>query len=128
MKRVLSVVRGADAGAARETDPTLDLNAYALAEELELTIVLAGRGVELALGDPRVARLSVAGVEVPAATPGSDVRALLASGVRVFALAEDVGARGLDATDLVAGIELIASDRFAELLTEHDVTLTSATT
>ncbi|MBW3664944.1 MAG: DsrH/TusB family sulfur relay protein [Actinobacteria bacterium] len=128
MKRVLSVVRGADAGAARETDPTLDLNAYALAEELELTIVLAGRGVELALDDPRVARVTVAGVEVPAATPGSDVRALLASGVQVFALAEDVAVRGLSTSDLVSGVELIPGDRFADLLTGHDVTLTSATT
>jgi hypothetical protein len=47
--RVLSILRDADVGAARDADPALDANAYAVADEIELTLVLKDRGVELGL-------------------------------------------------------------------------------
>lgn len=124
--RVLSLVRRADAGAARAADPALDLNAYAVAEDVELTLVLQDRAVELALAAAQCRPADLAGVAVPAAVPATDVRALLDSGVRVLAVAADLEARGLYADDLVAGVELVDRVVLARLLVEHDVTLTGA--
>ena len=127
VRRVLSVLRGADPGSARHREPALDLNAYAVAEDVELCLVLKDRGVELALGRSHAQPTNIAGVDVPCATPAADVRALLASGVRVLAVDDDLSARGLATDDLVEGVEVIGSPDLARLLLEHDVTLTSCT-
>lgn len=124
--RVLSLVRRADAGAARAADPALDLNAYAVAEDVELTLVLQDRGVELALESASCHPGDLAGIEVPAAVPATDLRALLGSGVRVLAISTDLAARGLAVEDLVAGVAVIEPESLADMLMEHDVTLTTA--
>lgn len=123
---VLSLVRGADAGAARTADPALDLNAYAVAEDIELTLVLQDRGVELALRDAHHRPARVAGVEVAVAAPEGDIRALVASGVRVLAVREDLARRGLDPAALVDGVDTVDEAELARLLVEHDVTLAGA--
>lgn len=125
--KVLSLLRGADHGSARPRDPALDLNAYAVAEDVELTLVLKDRGVELALGDAHAHPTAIAGIDVPCATPAADVRALLASGVAVLAVDADLAARGLQGSDLVAGVDVIGDADLARLIVEHDVTLTSCT-
>ncbi|MDP9022833.1 MAG: DsrE family protein [Actinomycetota bacterium] len=122
--RVLSVLRNADPGAPRAADPVIDLNAYALAEDVELTLVLKAAGVELGLAGAHVRPATIGGLDVPAATAEYDLRALLASGVRVLAVEEDLAARGLGAADLVDGIETVPEAALAPLLTEQDVTLT----
>lgn len=122
--RVLSFVRRADDGAARTADPSLDLNAYAVAEDVELTLVLKDRGVELGVAGTACHPEAIAGVEVPAAVPATDLRALLASGVRVVAVATDLGARGIEVDDLVDGVEVVTDGEVARLLADHDVTLT----
>lgn len=121
--RVLSLLRGADAGAARAADPALDLNAYAVAEDIELTLVLKDAGVELGLGRATARPGTVAGVEVPAAEPSTDLLALLGSGVTVLAVTEDLTARGLDPADLLPGIEPVTERELSSLLTTSDVTL-----
>ncbi len=123
--RVLSIVRGADAGSARIADPALDVNAYAVADDVELTLVLKDRGVELAEAGGRIHPVHVAGVPVPAATPNEDLLALVGSGVRVLAVAEDVAQRGLDLAALVVGIELIDEAELAHLVLANDVVLSA---
>ncbi len=123
--RVLSVVRGADAGSARTADPALDVNAYAVADEVELTLVLKDRGVELAEAGGRVHPVHVAGVPVPCASPTDDLRALVGSGVRVVAVREDLERRGLAAAALVEGVEVVDEAELAELVVEHDVVLSA---
>lgn len=125
LTRVLSLIRGSDAGAARPADPALDVNAYAVADDVELTLVLTDHGVELGLARAACHPAPIAGVDVPAATPAIDLEALLASGVRVVAVAEDLGWRGLTAEDLLDGIEVVPRSALAALLTDHDVTLTT---
>lgn len=126
--RVLSIVRSSEPGAARSADPALDLNTYAVAEDVELTLVLRDRGVELALANVADHRASIAGVEVAAARPADDIAALLASGIRVLAVDRDVTVRGLLASDLVAGTEVVDEAALAGLIASHDVTLTTCTT
>jgi hypothetical protein len=123
---VLSIVRGADAGAAREADPALDANAYAVADEIDMTLVLKDRGVELGLDDIRCDRGTLIGVVIPAAEPAIDLRALLDSGVQVRAVTEDLDARGIAPAALVAGIEPVTEAELARMIVEHDVTLTTS--
>lgn len=125
---VLSILRSTDPGAPVSADPVLDLNAYALAEDVELTLVLKAAGVEIGIANAHVHPASVGGIEVPAAAAESDLVALLASGVRVVAVEEDLVARGLAPGDLVDGIATIPEAEFAELLTASDVTLTWSVT
>jgi intracellular sulfur oxidation DsrE/DsrF family protein len=123
--RVLSLLRGADAGAARAADPALDLNAYAVAEDVELTLVLKDAGVELGLERAAAKPGSVAGVEVPAAEPATDLLALLGSGVTVLAVTEDLAARGLDPSELLPGIDVVGEVELSGLVAVSDVTLTT---
>ncbi len=123
--RVLSIVRDADVGAARDADPALDANAYAVADDVELTLVLKGRGVELGLDHVCCDGAKLSGLAVPVTEPGRDLRALIASGVRVHAVTEDLADRGIDPTALVPGIVPLTEADLAGLITTHDVTLTT---
>ncbi len=125
--RVLSIIRGADAGSARTADPALDVNAYAVADDVELTLVLKDRGVELGEIGGRIHPVHIAGVAVPAATPSDDLLALIGSGVRVLAVREDVAQRGLHQDQLVAGIRLVDEAALAQLVLDHDVVLSATT-
>lgn len=123
--RVLSIVRGADAGAARPNDPALDVNAYAVAGDVELTLVLKDHGVELALGGTACHQDTIAGIEVPASVPATDLRALLDSGVSVLAVELDLRSRGLAPEDLLDGIEVVDEPGLAALIATCDVTLST---
>lgn len=123
---VLSIVRGADAGAARTADPALDANAYAIANDVDLTLVLKDRGVELGLDTVCGERVPLRGLAVPAARPGVDLRALLDSGARVHAVLEDLQARGIAPESLIPGIQQIREADLGALITSHDVTLTTS--
>lgn len=122
---VLSIVRGADAGAARPNDPALDINAYAVAGDIELTLVLKDHGVELALGGAACHQDTIAGVEVPASVPATDLRALLDSGVGILVVEPDLRARGLAPEDLLDGVEVVDERTVAGLLAACDVTLST---
>jgi intracellular sulfur oxidation DsrE/DsrF family protein len=124
--RVLSLVRGADVGSARVADPALDLNAYAVADEVELTLVLKDRGVELALAGAACHPEAVGGVDVPATVPATDLRGLLSSGVQVLAVAEDLAARGIRPAELLDGVRPVPEAELARLMTDHDLTLTTS--
>lgn len=123
--KVLSIVRDADVGAARRDDPALDANAYAVADEVELTLVLKDRGVELALDGICCDGANLRGVAVPVTEPARDLRALIASDVRVYAVAEDLEVRGIATSTLLAGIEPLAEAELAGLIATNDVTLTT---
>lgn len=124
--RVLTILRGADPGAARTHDPALDVTAFAVAEDVELTLLLRGLGVEHAVRGATTHAVRVAGREVPSATPGADIAALVASGVRVLAADEDLRARGIRPDDLLDGVEPVDEPTVAHLVLSNDVTLSCA--
>lgn len=126
--RVLSILRSTDPGAPVGADPVLDLNAYALAEDVELTLVLKAAGVEMAVAGAHVEPATVGGVDVPAAAAEGDLRALIASGVAVLAVEEDLAARGIRGTALIDGVTTVPESQLTRLLTESDVTLTWSVT
>ncbi len=123
---VLSIVRGANQGAARTAVPALDVNAYAIADDIDLTLLLKGFGVELAVRNAVTHPVAVAGVAVPSAEPLTDLTGLIASGVRVLASASDLASRGLAPNDLLDGIDAVDDAAIAGLLLTHDVTLSCA--
>lgn len=107
-RRVASVVRSAPVG-LRGADPALEANVYAIAEEVDLTVVLVGPAVELALAGPHAL--------------GGDVAVLLESGVAVYACRPDLDRLGLRADDLVHGVRLAEPDVVAEVLRAADAVL-----
>lgn len=124
--RVLSIVRGADAGAARPVDPALDATSFAIADDVDVTVVLKDRGVELGVDRVCCDRATLSGLALPGTEPGVDLRGLVASGVRVYAVREDLDARGIEVAALVAGIEPLGESELAGLIVAHDVTLTTS--
>jgi hypothetical protein len=122
---VLSIVRDADVGAARLEDPALDTNTYAVADEIDLTLVLKDGGVELALDGVCCDGANLSGVALPVTEPARDLRGLIASGVQVYAVSEDLAVRGIDTSVLVSGIEPLSEADLAGLIATNDVTLTT---
>lgn len=121
-RRVTSVIRTPPA-ALRASDPALEANAYAIAEDVELRLVLRAAGVELALALGQTRAVELAGVVVSPPATGQDVRGLVESGIRVVVLDEDLQARGLTPDDLVAGVEVVDFAALAALLAETDAVL-----
>lgn len=119
---VVSLVRSA-AGAPRGTEPALEANAYAVAEDLDVRVVLAGDAVELALAGGQAGPTEIAGVALPPAATGQDLRALIESGVAVRALSEDLRARGIDPGALVDGVAALEQTELAALLRAADAVL-----
>jgi len=124
-RRVVSLVRSAPL-ALRGTDPVLEANAYAVAEAVDLAVVLTGPAVELALV-PRSSRsgraASIAGVELPVLAHDEDLRGLLESGVHVYAVAADIAALGLVPGDLATGVRVADDEAIAAVLAAADAVL-----
>ncbi len=121
-RRVVSVVRSGP-GALCPSEPSLEANAYAVAEEVDLTIVLRGPALELAIVGGEVRPGELAGVALPPAVSGQDQRGLIESGVAVLADADDAGRLGLAAGDLVSGVRLADADTLAAALRGADAVL-----
>ena len=122
-RRIVSVLRGAP-GALRATDPALEANAYAVAEDLDLTVVLRSDAVELALAGGEVRPAQLAGVALPPAAGGQDLRGLVESGVRVLVERDALSARGIGADDIVRGVEIADADRIFAVLSDAEGVLT----
>lgn len=121
-RTVVSLVRGTQ-GSARATEPALEANAYAVAEDLEVRVVLAGAAVELALAGAQARPGELAGVALPPSASGQDLRGLIESGVAVLALADDLAARGIARESLVDGVETLQGADLAALLRDADAVL-----
>ncbi|MDQ3529571.1 MAG: hypothetical protein M3425_06420 [Actinomycetota bacterium] len=115
MRRVVSIVRSAPS-ALRAGQPALEANAYAVAEEVDLTVVLRGPAVELALRASGASPHSVAGAPAPVSAAGQDLPGLLESGIQILVAAEDLAAQGLRPDELVAGVRAVDEARLLEVL------------
>lgn len=122
VRRVVSLVRRPPA-ALHGADPVLEANAYAVAEAVDLTVVLAGPGVELALAGGEVPPRSVGGVPVPPAAADQDLRGLLESGVDVYVAAAGLERLGIGEEDLVEGVRVSDTTTIAEILRDAEAVL-----
>lgn len=121
-RRVVSVLTGAPV-AMSPNDPVLEANIYAVAVDVDLTVLLRGAAIDYAAvtGAPPPARL--AGRPLPNARCARDLRGLLESGVPVYVDAVSAAHLGIDVDDLIAGVTLADGPQQAALLADADAVL-----
>jgi intracellular sulfur oxidation DsrE/DsrF family protein len=121
-RRVVSLIR-AHFGAVRSVEPSLEANAYAVASDVDLAVVLRGAGIELAVAGSEVCPGALGGRALPPAASADDLRGLLESGIAVYAAVEDLAELGLLPQDLVDGVQPADTARIADLLRGADAVL-----
>lgn len=117
-RRVVSLLRSAPV--ALRPDPALEANAYALAEDVDLVVVLQGAAVEHAVAGAAPRPGVLAGIPLSPARCALDLQGLVESGVRVVAAAEDLRARGIAPDELLAGVDTAEPDAVAGALRDAD--------
>ena len=122
MRSVVSVITGGQ-DALSSTDPAVAANVYAVAEDVELTVVLRGAGVEFAVDTGPVPPLELAGSRWPGSGGAVDLRGLVESGIVVRASVDDLAAGGLSGDDLIDGVEPIDRGELRELLRSAEAVL-----
>jgi intracellular sulfur oxidation DsrE/DsrF family protein len=122
-RRVVSVLRGPCGAAARTSDPSLEANAYAVAEDVHLTLVLRGASVELAVAGARAVPVTLAGAALPPLAASQDLRGLVESGVEVHVCRDSLAWRGIDPGDLLEGVRPADGPALAALLRDADAVL-----
>lgn len=120
--RVVSVLRTAPLF-LRGVDPVLEANAHAVAEAVDIALVLTGPAVELALASADAPSRSVGGVSLPPAAHDQDLQGLVESGVAVYAAEVDLARLGLLGADLVSGVRLAGPDTIAAVLRDAEAVL-----
>lgn len=120
--RVVSVLRSAPLF-LRGVDPVLEANAHAVAEAVDIALVLTGPAIELALAGAEAPTRAVGGVTLPPTARDQDLRGLVESGVAVYAAEADLTRLGLVAADLVAGVRLADADTIAAVLRDAEAVL-----
>ena len=122
-RRLVSLIRHAP-GAPRGSEPALEANAYAVTQDVDLTVVLQGDAVRLAVGAGDSPPRTVAGAPFPPSAPAHDLRALLESGIGVLVHDDGVRAHGIDVADLLPGITLADDAQIAEAVADAQGVLT----
>jgi predicted peroxiredoxin len=122
-RRVVSILRSSPAS-PRPSDAALEANAFAVAEDVDLSLVLRSAGVELAQRRSALPVEQLAGTTLPDPAGGQDLRALLESGVPVYVGDACVAELGLDSGDLLEGVRIVDADALAALLRDADAVLT----
>jgi sulfur relay (sulfurtransferase) DsrF/TusC family protein len=121
-RQVVSLIR-AYPGAVRSVEPSLEANAYAVASDVDLAVVLRGAGIELAVAGSEVCPSTLGGRALPPAASADDLRGLLESGIAVYAAVEDLTELGLSPHELVSGVQPIDAQKIADLLRSADAVL-----
>lgn len=122
-RRLISLIRHAP-GAPRGSEPALEANAYAVTQDVDLTVVLLSDAVRLAVAAAETPPRAIAGAPFPPAAPSHDLRALLESGIRVLAHQGDLAGQGIAVDDLLAGVEVVGDDDVAAAIDEAEGVLT----
>lgn len=121
-RRVVSIMSGAPA-AISPADPVLEANVYAVAEEVDLVVLLRGAAVDYAARVSPVPPNQLAGCAMPDARCARDLRGLLESGIAVYVDAASASRAGLAEGDLVDGVALADDALRFRLLTTADAVL-----
>jgi predicted peroxiredoxin len=121
-RRVVSIMSGAPA-AISPADPVLEANVYAVAEDVDLVVLLRGAAVDYATRMTSVPPARLAGRAMPNARCARDLRGLLESGVPVYVDADSARQTGITPDDLVDGVEVANDDARYALLSSADAVL-----
>ena len=121
-RRVVSILTAAPA-AMSPHDPVLEANVYAVAEDVDLTVLLRGVAIEYAATGGTVPEARLAGQPLPDARCARDLRGLLESGVGVYVDAVSAAHQGLDVDALIPGVSVADAEAQSELLRTADAVL-----
>ena len=120
--RALNIIESAYRATIEEQDDTIVWLTHAMkASGADLALLLRGNAVNYAVRGQDAAGLAFGGwrhTQPPHIA--DDIAALPAKGVAVYVLAEDLAERGLEAGDLVPGLERVTRDRLPELFAMTD--------
>jgi hypothetical protein len=122
-KRVLSIVGAAYRGTVEEQDDTiLWLMNMCSTAGLDVSVLLSGNAVNYAVRGQDASGLAFGDVTVahPPALD-NDLADLIAAGVPVHYVSDDVAERGLPEERLIAGVKPIASRDLPQLLAQADL-------
>jgi predicted peroxiredoxin len=122
MARILSIVERAYHGTLEEQEDTILWINHALKNAgADVAVLLRSNAVNYAVRgqDASGLHFGATALRVPPELD-EDVAALIAKGVTVHAVREDVEERGIAPGELVEGVELIGRHQLAGLLDNHD--------
>ena len=120
--RALNFIESAYRATIEEQDDTIVWLTHAMkAAGADLAVLLRGNAVNYAVREQDAAGLAFGGWrQTQPPHIADDIAALPAKGVAVYVLAEDLAERGLEAGDLVPGLERVTRDRLPGLFAMHD--------
>lgn len=121
-RRVVSVLTGTPAVMSPE-DPVLEANIYAVAEDVDLTILLRGGAIEYAAATGTTPTVALAGQPLPNARCARDLRGLLESGVAVYVDAASAAHQGLSTDGLIPGVHIADARQQSDLLRSAEAVL-----
>lgn len=122
-RRLVSLIRHAP-GAPRGSEPSLEANAYAVTQDVDLTVVLLSDAVRLAVATADTPPFLIAGAAFPPASPSHDLRALLESGIIVLVHERDLAAQGIATSELLDGVTVTDDLGVARAVADADGVLT----
>lgn len=121
-RRVVSILTSAPTVTSPD-DPVLEANIYAVAEDVDLTVLLRGAAIEYAVSVSAASDVRLAGEPLPDARCGRDLRGLLESGVLVYVDAVSAAHEGLGGDDLIPGVSVADEQEQGDLLRSAEAVL-----
>jgi sulfur relay (sulfurtransferase) DsrF/TusC family protein len=120
--KALNIIESAYRATIEEQDDTIVWLTHAMkAAGADLAVLLQGNAVNYAVRGQDASGLAFGGWrQTQPPRIADDIASLVAKGVAVYILAEDLAQRGLEADDLVPGLERITRDALPGLFAGHD--------
>ena len=120
--KVLNIIECAYRATIEEQDDTIVWLSHAMkAAGADLAVLLRGNAVNYAVRDQNAAGLAFgAWRQTQPPRLAADIASLIAKGVAVYAMAEDLAQRGLEMDDLVPGLEQVTRDNLPGLFAAHN--------
>ncbi len=120
--KALNIIESAYRATIEEQDDTIVWLNHALkGAGADIGVVLRGNAVNYAVRGQDASGLAFGDWrQTQPPRIADDIAALVAKGVAVFVMDEDLARRGLGPGDLIGGVERIAQDRLPSLFAAHD--------
>ena len=122
MGKILTIVERAYHGTIEEQDDTvLWITAAVKNAGADVSVLLRGNAVNYALPGQDASGLVIGGVplRVPP-TIDKDLEELMGKGVQVYAVSDDLAARGIDKGGLIEGVQVVDNKGMTGLWDSHD--------